>query len=36
MNEVLEGRCFTHQGAETLRRIIMLLGYYWPSMGLDC
>lgn len=36
MDEVHESMCTTHQGADTLYRRILLLGYYWPSMRIHC
>lgn len=36
MSEVHEGTCSAHQGADTLSWRILLLGYYWPSMKLNC
>ncbi|XP_031106323.1 uncharacterized protein LOC116010971 [Ipomoea triloba] len=36
IEEVHDGICSAHQGPRTLAQKIVLLGYYWPSMNLDC
>ncbi|XP_031120385.1 uncharacterized protein LOC116023521 [Ipomoea triloba] len=36
MEEVHEGICSAHQGPRTLAQKIILMGYYWPSINLDC
>ncbi|XP_031096938.1 uncharacterized protein LOC116001189 [Ipomoea triloba] len=36
IEEVHEGICSAHQGPRTLAQKIILLGYYWPSINLDC
>ncbi|XP_019155154.1 PREDICTED: uncharacterized protein LOC109152025 [Ipomoea nil] len=36
MDELHAGICSSHQGGRSLARRIMLLGYYWPSIQLDC
>ncbi|XP_031112204.1 uncharacterized protein LOC116016181 [Ipomoea triloba] len=36
MEEVHEGICSAHQGPRTLAQKIVLMGYYWPSINLDC
>ncbi|XP_031106927.1 uncharacterized protein LOC116011589 [Ipomoea triloba] len=36
MEEVHEGICSAHQGLRTLAQKIILMGYYWPSINLDC
>lgn len=36
MDEVHEGTCSAHQGADTLYQRILLLGYYWSSMRINC
>lgn len=35
MDEVHNGICSTHQGANTLSKKIIIQGYYWPSMVAD-
>ncbi|VFQ76733.1 unnamed protein product [Cuscuta campestris] len=34
--EVHEGVCAAHQMSRTLAQRIILLGYYWPTMNMDC
>ncbi|XP_019153722.1 PREDICTED: uncharacterized protein LOC109150267 [Ipomoea nil] len=36
MDELHAGICSSHQGGRSLARRIMLIGYYWPSIQLDC
>ncbi|XP_019157744.1 PREDICTED: uncharacterized protein LOC109154376 [Ipomoea nil] len=36
MKELHSGICSSHQGGRSLARRIMLIGYYWPSLQLDC
>ncbi|XP_019200058.1 PREDICTED: uncharacterized protein LOC109193659 [Ipomoea nil] len=36
MNELHSGICSSHQGGRSLARRIMVIGYYWPSIQLDC
>ncbi|XP_019173566.1 PREDICTED: uncharacterized protein LOC109169144 [Ipomoea nil] len=36
MDELHSGLCSSHQGWRFLARQIMLIGYYWPSVQLDC
>ncbi|MEQ5213005.1 integrase zinc binding domain-containing protein, partial [Morganella morganii] len=36
MEEVHEGICSAHQGPRTLAQKIILMGYYWPSINMDC
>ncbi|XP_031095094.1 uncharacterized protein LOC115999381 [Ipomoea triloba] len=36
MAELHSGLCSAHQGGRALARRIMLIGYYWPSIQLDC
>lgn len=36
MTELHSGICLAHQGGRSLIRRIMLIGYYWPSIQLDC
>ncbi|XP_019196318.1 PREDICTED: uncharacterized protein LOC109190299 [Ipomoea nil] len=36
MTELHSGICSSHQGGKALARRIMLIGYYWPSIQLDC
>ncbi|XP_019157296.1 PREDICTED: uncharacterized protein LOC109153863 [Ipomoea nil] len=36
MDEFHAGICSSHQGGRSLARRIMLIGYYWPSIQLDC
>ncbi|XP_019179221.1 PREDICTED: uncharacterized protein LOC109174439 [Ipomoea nil] len=36
MNELHSGMCSSHQGGRSLARRIMVIGYYWPSIQLDC
>ncbi|XP_031096982.1 uncharacterized protein LOC116001233 [Ipomoea triloba] len=36
MTELHSGLCSAHQGGRALARRIMLIGYYWPSIQLDC
>ncbi|VFQ94255.1 unnamed protein product [Cuscuta campestris] len=34
--EVHEGVCAAHQMSRTLAQRIIMLGYYWPTMNMDC
>ncbi|XP_031106129.1 uncharacterized protein LOC116010757 [Ipomoea triloba] len=36
MKELHSGLCSAHQGDRSLARRIMVMGYYWPSIQLDC
>lgn len=36
MTELHSGLCSAHQGGRALVRRIMLIGYYWSSIQLDC
>ncbi|XP_031095101.1 uncharacterized protein LOC115999386 [Ipomoea triloba] len=36
MTELHSGICSAHQGGRSLARRIMLIGYYWPSIQIDC
>lgn len=36
MEEIDQGICAAHQGTRTLARNIVLQGYYWPRMVVDC
>lgn len=36
MDEVHDCTCSAYQGSNTLYRRILLQGYYWPSMRIDC
>ncbi|XP_031096999.1 uncharacterized protein LOC116001249 [Ipomoea triloba] len=36
MTELHSGLCSAYQGGRALARRIMLIGYYWPSIQLDC
>lgn len=36
MTELHSGICSAHQGGRSLARRILLMGYYWPSIQLDC
>ncbi|XP_031096962.1 uncharacterized protein LOC116001213 [Ipomoea triloba] len=36
MEEVHQGVCAAHQGANNLTRKLIIQGYYWPSMVQDC
>ncbi|XP_031106229.1 uncharacterized protein LOC116010872 [Ipomoea triloba] len=36
IEEVHQGVCAVHQGANTLTRKLIIQGYYWPSMIHDC
>ncbi|XP_019197162.1 PREDICTED: uncharacterized protein LOC109191030 [Ipomoea nil] len=36
MKELHSGICSTYQGGRSLAHRIMVIGYYWPSIQLDC